>query len=135
MTDQSNDNPTTVCYDGSCPICLVEIRTLKTALGPDQRFNFEDVSDDVRPLSCDVSRDRMMARFHVKIPSGEIVSGAQAFTEIWSKVRGLAWLRPLGRFPVSRAILNGLYFCFLLVRPILQDTVRSVTNAKQRLLK
>ncbi len=49
-----------------------------------------------------------------------MVDGAQAFTEVWSHVRFLGWLKPMGRFGPSRAVLNALYALFLKLRPGLQ---------------
>lgn len=61
-----------------------------------------------------------MARFHARLPDGSVVEGAQAFTEAWSSVTWLVWLRPLGRNAVTRWLLDRLYDGFLQVRPGLQ---------------
>ncbi|MCI5045111.1 MAG: DUF393 domain-containing protein [Aquisalinus sp.] len=110
----------TVFYDGSCPLCVREIALLQNALPAAVDIRFEDVSEPDAAPSCDITKAKLMARFHCRLDNGSIVSGAQAFTEVWSKVRFLSWLKPLGRFGPSRALLNALYALFLKIRPGLQ---------------
>lgn len=116
MTRQSE---ITVFYDGACPLCIREIGLLRR-LAPQDAICFEDVSPPDASPSCDISRSRLMARFHARLPDGAVVEGAQAFTEAWSRVAWLTWLRPLGRNCASRWFLNRLYDGFLKVRPGLQ---------------
>lgn len=111
--------PITVYYDGACPLCRREIALLRRATPPGAAL-FEDVSaPDARP-SCPLPARRLRARFHAKLANGEIVSGARAFTEIWSRARGLGWVARLGRWAPTRAALDALYAGFLRIRPALQ---------------
>lgn len=109
----------TVFYDGGCPLCLREIALLRR-LDRRDRLAFENVADPDEPVSCPIDRSELLARFHARLPNGEVVQGARAFTEAYARVPGLGFIGALGRFGPSRALLDGLYTVFLKVRPLLQ---------------
>ncbi|GGY57095.1 thiol-disulfide oxidoreductase DCC family protein [Parvularcula lutaonensis] len=109
----------TVYYDGACPLCVREIALLRR-LDRRNRIAFENVAEPDAPVSCPVDREKLLARFHVKLPQGEIVDGARAFTEAYARVPGLAWVRHFGRWGPSRVALDALYALFLKLRPALQ---------------
>ena len=115
----SGTDQLTVFYDGACPMCRREIALMRR-LDRRARIDFEDVSPPDAAPSCPIDRDVLMARFHARLPSGETVSGARAFTEAWSRIPWLIWLRPLGRFPPTRGFLDLLYRGFLKIRPAIQ---------------
>ena len=115
-------DPLTLYYDGACPLCRREIGLLRR-LDRHGRIAFEDVSPPDATPSCPVDRAALLERFHAKLPSGEVVSGARAFTEGYARVPGLAWVRALGRFGPSRAALDWAYARFLHVRPRIQRLV------------
>ncbi|NHK27444.1 DUF393 domain-containing protein [Parvularcula flava] len=114
-----SDPDITVFYDGACPLCVREIGLLRRLAQADA-ICFEDVSPPDAAPSCDISRSRLMARFHARLPDGSVVEGARAFTEAWSRVPWLVWLRPLGSNVASRWLLDRLYDGFLKMRPGLQ---------------
>ncbi|WOI53364.1 DUF393 domain-containing protein [Parvularcula sp. LCG005] len=113
-------NAVTVYFDGACPLCRKEIALLRRMEKGRGRLVFEDVAPPDATPSCAIDRQRLLARFHVRLPDGEMVEGARAFTEAWSRVRGLGWLAPVGRFAPTRRLLDGVYAVFLKVRPTLQ---------------
>ena len=110
----------TVYYDGACPMCIREIALLRRL---DQRralIVFENIAPVDAVPSCDISKTKLLARFHARLPDGRMVEGAQAFTEAWSQVPWLIWMRPLGRFVPTRWLMNRVYDGFLKIRPALQ---------------
>ena len=109
----------TVFFDGACPLCRREIALMRR-LDRRGRLAFEDVADEDAPVSCPIDRAALLARFHARLPSGEVVSGARAFTEAYARVPGLGWAGALGRFAPTRAALDWLYARFLRVRPAIQ---------------
>lgn len=109
----------TVFYDGACPLCIREIGLLRR-LDKNQRIDFLDVSPPDAAEFCPIPQKTLLARFTVRRGDGELVDGAEAFTEAWSQIPWLVWLRPIGRFPPTRWILNGIYAGFLKVRPSIQ---------------
>jgi len=113
----------TVLYDGACPLCRREISVYRN-LQSLQPVAWRDVSavDAILPNGTD--RDVYMARFHVQLASGEVVSGAAAFVALWSVLPGWRWLGRLGRLPGMLAIMEILYRLFLSIRPKMQRVAR-----------
>lgn len=117
----------TVFYDGSCPLCLREIALLRR-LDRRDRLAFENIADPNASVSCPIAREELLARFHARLPTGEMVDGARAFTEAYARVPGLGFLAALGRFGPTRALLDGLYRLFLKIRPGLQRVTRKLVG-------
>jgi predicted DCC family thiol-disulfide oxidoreductase YuxK len=116
--------PTTVWYDGSCPLCTTEIAMMRR-LDWRGAIVFIDVVDEKanRPLD----RSLLLARLHCS-EDGQILSGAAAFAAMW---RAIPLLRPIGLLARNRWVLNGLerlYILFLRFRPKLQQLVTAATN-------
>ncbi|MBC7514128.1 MAG: DUF393 domain-containing protein [Herminiimonas sp.] len=124
------DNPTespcasvTVLYDGACPLCRREVglyRDLK-ALQP---VAWRDVSAPQCVLPDGGSRDDYLARFHVQLGNGQVLSGAAAFVALWSVLPGWRWLGLVARLPGMMPLLEITYRLFLRVRPHLQKLAR-----------
>ena len=109
----------TVLYDGACPLCKREIGVYRN-LRSDTPVCFADVSDASVSLPSGTTRQQLLARFHVQLESGEILSGAQAFLALWSVMPGWRWLALAGRVPGVAWLLERTYRLFLRVRPRLQ---------------
>ena len=79
--------------------------------------NWVDVTRcDAAALGSGLSREAAMARLHLRLPDGRLVSGAEAFTGLWRTLPRWAWL---GRLLGTRATLWALeagYRCFLVIR-------------------
>ena len=106
----------TLYYDGACPLCIREIGLLRR-LERGKHIDYLDISPPEAAEYCPIPREVLLARFTVKTADGEMVDGAQAFTEAWSKVPLLTWLRWFGRFAPTHCALNFVYAVFLKVRP------------------
>jgi 3-demethoxyubiquinol 3-hydroxylase len=113
----------TVMFDGACPLCRREIAVYQS-LKPLAPTKWIDVSDPALGLSID-ERARYMARFHVRAPNGELLSGAAAFVALWLNMPGWRWLGRLGKLPGMTPVLEQLYRGFLRVRPRMQRWLRS----------
>lgn len=118
----------TVYFDGSCPLCRAEISHYRR-LDRDAAVEFADVSAPDRTPGPDLPRHAAMARFHVRLPDGRLLSGAAAFAALWRTMPG-PW-RVLGHVagwrPVT-IVLEGLYRAFLPVRPYLSQAVGRITG-------
>ena len=113
----------TVLYDGACPLCRAEIGVYQ-GLPSDTPLCFADVSARGQALPGGLSREQLLARFHVQHADGRVESGARAFLALWATLPGWRWLARLGRLPGVPTLMEGLYRLFLVFRPALQRVVR-----------
>ncbi len=119
-------SPLTVLYDGACPLCRREIGVYRglQPLKSDSPVCFADVSDAAIPLPSalppGVTREQLMARFHVRGRDGELLSGARAFLALWAALPGWRWLALVGRLPGAAWVMERGYRLFLRLRPLLQ---------------
>ena len=109
----------TVLYDGACPLCRREIGVYQ-GLTSTQPVCFADVSDEALPLPPGTTREQLMARFHVRLHDGALLSGAAAFLALWAALPGWRWLARLGRLPGAAWVMERSYRLFLRGRPRLQ---------------
>ena len=117
---QTDQNASTVLFDGSCPICTAEINQYKQ-MAPAGRINWVDVSSDdfVPPLGN--SKDVLMQRFHVITPDGTLISGAAAFVHVWEQLPGWRRLAALTKIPGALSVMELGYTSFLKIRPRVQS--------------
>ncbi len=108
-----------VFYDGGCPICSREIALYqRLSEGQADRPAFENIAGDGAALPDGVSRDEALARFHVRLGSGEMVSGAAAFIALWRATPRFRLLGRLASIPPAPWLLEMCYRGFLKVRPL-----------------
>jgi predicted DCC family thiol-disulfide oxidoreductase YuxK len=120
LNDPDEKSPTlTVLYDGACPLCRREISIYRRLRG-DTPVCFADVSDAALPMPLGTTREQLLARFHVRIQDGQLLSGAQAFLALWSVLPGWRWLAMAGRLPGAVWGMERCYRLFLRWRPTLQ---------------
>jgi predicted DCC family thiol-disulfide oxidoreductase YuxK len=72
------------------------------------------------PLPPGITREQLLARFHVRGRDGELRSGAQAFLALWAALPGWRWLALAGRAPGAAWLMERTYRLFLRWRPTLQ---------------
>jgi predicted DCC family thiol-disulfide oxidoreductase YuxK len=113
----------TVLYDGACPLCRREIGVYRD-LVPMQPVDYVDVTDPSSNMAAQLpeglTREQLLARFHVRLGDGRIESGAQAFIELWSRLPYWRWLARLARLPGVTPLLELAYRGFLRIRPAMQ---------------
>jgi predicted DCC family thiol-disulfide oxidoreductase YuxK len=109
----------TVLYDGACPLCRREIGVYR-GLQSRTPVCFADVSDPTQPVPSGTTRQRLLARFHVRDGEGRLLSGAQAFLALWAVLPGWRWLACIGRVPGAAWTMERVYRLFLRARPALQ---------------
>jgi predicted DCC family thiol-disulfide oxidoreductase YuxK len=105
-----------VYYDGGCPVCSREIAFYKARPGA-KGFVWVDVSGaDPAALGPGLTHAAAMARMHVRLPNGRLLSGAEAFAEMWRRMPRLAWLGWLLAMPPFGSLAEIGYRGFLLAR-------------------
>jgi 3-demethoxyubiquinol 3-hydroxylase len=122
MTPQASADPraaSCVYYDGGCPVCSREIGLYqRLSDGQSDRPAFENVASEGAALPQDVSREDAMARFHVRLGSGEVVSGAAAFIALWRATPRFRLLGRVASVPPVPLLLERAYRGFLKARPL-----------------
>lgn len=106
----------TVFFDGSCPLCLAEIRHYRNVDDVDALY-FEDISKDDAVLPHGLTRENAMRRFHVMGADGHLLSGAAAFVEVWKILPRWRWAVRLASLPGVMTLLEYGYRLFLPLRP------------------
>lgn len=117
----------TVMYDGACPLCRREVGVYQ-ALQPLAPVAWLDVSQVSANMPAE-DRARYLARFHVRTPDGQLLSGAAAFVALWQTMPGWRWAGRLGTMPGTTPMLEVLYRGFLRVRPQIQRLARTLDTA------
>ena len=108
-----------VYYDGACPVCSREIALYqRLSDGQADRPAFENIAVEGASLPEGLSREAAMARFHVRLGGGEVVSGAAAFIALWRATPRFRWLGRIASVPPAPWILEGAYRAFLRLRPL-----------------
>jgi predicted DCC family thiol-disulfide oxidoreductase YuxK len=107
---------TTVYFDGACPVCSREIAMYQRQPGA-EGVQWVDVARcAAAAIGPDLTREAAMARLHLRRADGSLVSGAQAFTELWRALPRWAWLgRLMGAGPGLWLLETG-YRVFLVLR-------------------
>ena len=112
----------TVLYDGACPLCRREISVYR-GLDALQPVTWCDVSQPQTAMPGGGKRADYLARFHVQLGDGSVLSGAAAFVALWSVLPGWRWLARFGRLPGMLAMMEWMYCRFLKIRPAIQRAV------------
>ena len=125
------DQPTTIYFDGSCPLCRAEIALYRRQTKA-QVLCFADVSNPSTPLGEDLERHRAMRRFHVRKEDGRLVSGAAAFVEVWKRLPQWRWAARAAAIPGMVALLETAYQLFLAARPLLARLFANLSSNTRR---
>lgn len=101
-----------VYYDGQCPLCMREIRFLRT-LDRRGRIRFTDLTaSEFASASTGFSHDELMATIRGRLlPSGEPIEGVEVFRRLYAAV-GLSPLVAITRLPGLRELLDVGYRAF-----------------------
>ena len=126
---------TTVFYDGQCPLCSREIGFYKRQRGA-EAINWVDVTKvNLDDLPSGLNREDALARFHVVTAKGELVSGGEAFSNLWLTLPAFNWAGRLFRLSFLAFFLEAGYRLFLPLRPLLQrclpQTIKQPVSTSQ----
>lgn len=101
----------TLFYDGFCPLCLAEMRKLKS-LDNDQNLDFVDIQHpDFSNRFPDLDWSALDARIHGMLPSGEMITGLDVTYLAW-KLVGKGWVYAPLRWPIFSWFADKLYVVF-----------------------
>src|SRR5208337_3940904 len=82
-------------------------------------LSFVDVSETYASLLTDLTKHLAMERFHVRAENGQLLSGAAAFVEVWSRLPRWRWAARAATLPGAMTALEHGYRLFLPVRPLI----------------
>ena len=112
----------TIYFDGACPLCRLEIAHYAAQSGA-ENLDFIDVSVPGPEAGPDLAQATALARFHVRLSDGRLVSGAAAFAEVWKRLARWRLAARVAHLPGALAVMEALYRLFLPVRPLLSRFV------------
>jgi predicted DCC family thiol-disulfide oxidoreductase YuxK len=67
-----------------------------------------------------------MTRFHVRAGNGQVLSGAAAFVEVWSRLPRWRWAARVASLPGVLTLLEAGYRLFMPVRPLISSLVGKI---------
>lgn len=101
----------TLFFDSTCPLCVSEMRTLKS-LDSTNQLIFENIySDDFCDRFPDISQVNAANTFHGRYDNGDMVFGLDVSVRAWNIVGKNKWLRIL-RAPGFRVVSDIAYRFF-----------------------
>lgn len=89
------------------------------------RIDWVDVSLAAVRVTPDLTRAAALSRLHARRSNGELISGAVAFSHIWSVLESFKLLGRITRWPLIAPVAEIAYRGFLKVRPRLQSLFKS----------
>jgi len=99
-------------FDGECPLCMREVKTLRRLDRKRGRIGFEDIAApefDASKYHTDLGT--LMARIHGVLSDGTLIEGVEVFRRAYGAV-GLGWLIAPTRWPGLRQLSEWVYRVF-----------------------
>jgi predicted DCC family thiol-disulfide oxidoreductase YuxK len=102
------EHRSTVIYNGSCPICSVEVSAYRRhALAHDLPLDFADLTrTDMAAFG--LTPDLAARRLYL-VQDGQMYSGIEAFLRLWAAMPKYRWLARIVGLPVVRPIARLVY--------------------------
>ncbi|WP_140394327.1 thiol-disulfide oxidoreductase DCC family protein [Pseudoalteromonas sp. A601] len=100
-----------IFYDGNCPLCAKEMRSLKRA-DVHNKIKLEDINkDDFESRYSYIKRKDAMAFLHGQRDNGEMLYGLDVTFAAWQSVGRHTWLKLL-QLPIIRFCADVGYWLF-----------------------
>ena len=99
----------TLLFDGGCPLCLREIKFLRSR-DTHENISFIDIdSPNYQPdLYSEINYKNAMGRIHAINESGEILKDVAVFREAYRLV-GLGWIYAPTNWPILSSLIDQVY--------------------------
>lgn len=115
---------TKILFDGNCIVCDFEISHYKK-IAP-EIFELIDISlPNFDPEPYALTKELVDKKMHVITPEGELKTGVDAFTHIWSRLKGYKILSVLIMLPLIYQLAQIGYYLFARFRKHLPKKNRS----------
>lgn len=103
--------PLTLFYDGTCPLCMMEMRHLMKR-NDDNKLQFEDIyAEGFATRYPTLNVDDLNARIHALWADGTLITGLDVTHQAWRAV-GKGWLYAPLRWPLIRPLADWGYVKF-----------------------
>ena len=104
-----NQAKLTLLFDGGCPLCLREVKFLRSR-DTHENISFIDIdSPNYQPdLYSGISYKDAMGRIHAIDKSGKILKDVAVFREAYRLI-GLGWIYAPTNWPILGALTNQVY--------------------------
>lgn len=114
-----------VYFDGLCHLCSREIEHYKKCAGSDAIGFIDITSDDFDAEQEKLDPQTIHRSLHVRKSNGTVVSGVDAFIEIWTQLPAYGWLAKIIQWKPVRWMADVGYVVFAKVRPWLPRRKRN----------
>ena len=105
-------NQPIIFYDGSCPLCIKEIKHYQR-LDKTGRIAWNDITtDDKTYVKHNISFEQAMKKLHAIDSSGNLVTGVDSFLLIWDNLPYYRFLGKIVRTLKLTLVLNAVYTHF-----------------------
>ena len=108
---KSGGFPLTMYFDGICPLCIAEVKQLRT-LDTDGNLRFEDIhAQDFINRYPHINREAANRVLHAEYADGRLLLGLDVTQHVWRAVDKNHWLALL-RWPIIRWFADMVYWIF-----------------------
>lgn len=112
-----------VYYDGACVVCDWEMNQYRRRAS--DRLEFVDIAAPEFSAQAEgLDPEAVKQLMHVRTPDGRVVTGVDAFQEIWKVAPGFAALDWAARNPGLRPLMDAGYRLFAKYRHLLPKKKR-----------
>ncbi len=100
----------TLLFDGACPLCVREVKTLRRRDAEQGRLAFVDVDDPAYDPAHHggITYADAMGRMHALRADGAVIQDVEVFRQAYGLV-WLGWLYAPTRWPLLRPLVDALY--------------------------
>lgn len=106
------ENPAVLIYDGRCAVCQKTVKWLKEQ-AQDGTFEFlQCQSETVKKRFPDIKEDVCLQAMQLVLPDNRVLSGEEALSEIFSRLRKYYWAARFFNLPGANILARAFYRWF-----------------------
>jgi len=105
-------NALRVFYNGSCPICRVEVEHYQRAANAAsiENLKWSDIYESPNALSSyGLSKRDATIRLHSLSEAGTLITGVDSFIAIWQRLPRYRWLAAVASLPIFKPVFRWGY--------------------------
>lgn len=119
----------TIYYDGLCQLCSREIESYQK-MKAGQQFAYQDITDEgFDPKKDGLDPLAIHKKMHIRLASGQVLTGVEAFLEIWKHLPWYRTLVPVVGNPLVKPFAKICYSIFARLRVYLPKRKKSCQSS------